>query len=735
MSETLSNPGGGPRFIDLRGPDLAANTGAGSPENNRNYRSFNQIKADLEEVVKNPDPQREKELRIERARLLNDARSAGADEGILDKIKNTLIDIQRTNNSLKEAIPLIEEINSDNLEVEAGGIHGWDPRFEGLIDEYKQGALRNMTLEYLKKTGAPQVEIDKLQREIDVLNWGLPPAIFKRMPVEPEVITPIVNPTINVDIDPKQLAREMAREQGIQSPVAYMHEAIEGEEFLKTAQRIVPGQEPRFWIILDAKERNEWIVRSTLWIIAAKKSQAFASEELMMDKMHDLAVDMNKWAHQILWGEVSENGEIRQEGKAGVLPATSIYTNIISDIRFRDWMGQHDQKDSKKVVHKGLYEQNGKPSDFNLKRVFFDDFDSIKADIATDYGALGLMKLNSQRKSLSEACPDSIYPHDKSWGTSIDAEGFKALRSSVRFWLTTSGRDLLLNADELANRNEFFENKERALDILEFRAREAEIIAWNYVYALGTLETFDSRAYRPEGTKRHGPSSFWTLALWTAMHLQERFEQKVLRKNDFDEPEGKEEWAGALGTWALRNYEKGSWDSRDANGIRTVKIPQILPDVIFRGGLFNKYIFETGRDSKGIPATDKDDSAMYGPLNKIGREVLANPRSESRFDIAAEIKWNNVSDTPYVSYVWDEIRWGNVLETGFKKGMEKVKLTDLSEAVRNLRFDRKTRMNLLKIFFGINPNSPKLTYAHGLVGWLGVLSGVNASSPNYFLEK
>jgi hypothetical protein len=149
-------------------------------------------------------------------------------------------------------------------------------------------------------------------------------------------------------------------------------------------------------------------------------------------------------------------------------------------------------------------------------------------------------------------------------------------------------------------------------------------------------------------------------------------------------------------------------------------------------------VFESGRNSDGSPRTDRDEEAMVGSvgsLNNIGKEVLANPRGKTRFEISSEIKWDEMSDTPYVSYVWDEVRWANIIETSFKKGMDKVKLVDLSEAVRNLRFDHKTKMNLLKIFYGISPNSSDLTYNHGPLAWNGVLSGVKSAFPNFFLEK
>lgn len=693
------NPGKGKTFLDLKQPNFDIREPSQS-----SGRSFDQIKSDLWALKDNPDSNRERELRIERSRLINEAK----DVGVLDGIKRQLLDIQTNNFSIIESATLISQINTPRLEDEARGLSGWTDNFEGLMEEYKQGALRNMTLAYLKKVGAPQRDIDKVQREIEVANWGSAPSIIDTMPIQPELTKQQFGFTA------RELAREMAAEQGIVSPYNSLKEAVDGEEFLKTAQRIVPGQEPRFWVVLDNKEKDEWVVRSTLWIIAVKKSAAFSSDKLCMAEMHDLAVDLNKWALQVLWGEV-RNGELVSEGKDGVLPATGIYTTIIGDPKFLNYKDRND---------------------LSLKQVFFDGFRLDDQSLQDDYGSKGLQKLTDMAKTLRAGCPDSFYPHSKDYGTTIDAEGFKTLRKSIRFWLTTQGRDLLLTEDEKANRESFFENKSEALETLEFRAREAEVIAWNFVYAQGLLETFDTREYRPEGTKRHGPSAYWSLALWTVMHLQERFEQKVIRGNNSTEMEAKEEWANNLGTWALANYEKGTWTKVDAAGNETIEIPKVLPDVLFRSGLFNKFLYESGREPDGRPSTRMDNDSLFTLLNGIGNDVLFNTANISRQNLVARIPWNKISDTPFVSYIWDEIRWGNVIEQIFKKGQKAdADLRDFGEATRNLRLSKETREKMLMIYYGIDVNSSKIKPKEGWLNWQFTKRGLKEFFPNLFLKN
>lgn len=709
-----TNIGGGKQLFDkppvfFDGKDPAKDTDP------KPQRPFKEIQDEMESLVANPDPQKEKALRIERARLINEARSAGVDMGILGSIRRKMLDIQTNNSSIIGSAQLISQIDTDRLEQEATGVVGWNNNFEGLIEEYREGAIRNMSLVYLKKVGAPQKDIDHLQREIDLLNWGTAPSIIDTMPIQPDTMSK------GFGFSAHDLAKEIAEAQGMVSPYNSLEEARQGEEFLRTAVRIVPGNEPRFWLLLNEKEKRQWHARSSLWVIAYKKSVALSSDQLCMAEMQELAVDVNRYALKILFGSRDKDThEVEYESMDGALSAAGIYSTIISDSKFLNYKDRND---------------------LSLKTVFCEVLDNrwTRTEIERDFGKKAFEELKEEQDVLHRKCPDSIYPHAKSYGTSIDGENFSKLRDSIRFWLMTKGRNLLLSNEESSNREAFFANKEEAYETLKLRAREAEVVAWNFIYSTGLLETFDTRAYRPEGTKRHGPSYFWSLALWTTMHLQERFEQKVLRTNsENDAYEAKEEWAGRLGTWALHNYDVNAWGTKEIGKSNTIKIPRILPDVMFSGGLIDKYVYQTERDKDlkpNNPMGKPDNPTLLGILNEIGNDVLFNTNNITRNSLESRLDLNEVSNTPFVSYVWDEIRWGNIVEKCFKKGNDsKLDLRDYGEALRNLRIPTKIRLDLLKIYYGLDVKSPVLKYAPGIEE-SGILSGVRDEYPVYFLEK
>lgn len=688
-------------------------------------------------------------LQERRKRIIEDI-SNFDDKNFLRDTRNSFTTTLKTNSWDEVYSRLLDQ--GSNIDDQLVHSEGADPRWRGAVkqsfraeaaavlvagieNKKEEGYLSD---EWYKRHNYTDDEIDRLKRVAEqkhVFDFApdAPEEIVgsllekKERSVAPPAIRTINQPIINAH----ELAQEIAQAQGLLSPFAYLEEAVDGEEFLKTAQRIVPGSEPRFWGILSPKEKDEWIVRSTLWIIAAKKSAAFSSDELCMDKMHDLAVELNKWALQVLLGDIRE-GRIVGEGKDGVLPAVGIYTTIIGDPRFLDYKDEND---------------------LSLKQVFFGKFNNSFVSLKADYGNDSANALARECQTFHNSCPDSIYPHDKTikgedgkplkdkdgkeipWGTNIDAEGFKMLRKSIRFWLATEGRDLLLTHEESQNREAFFKNPD-ALEIMKFRAREAEVIGWNFVYSQGLLETFDSRAYRPEGTKRHGPSSYWSLALWTTIHLQERFEQKVVRNDNSDSMEAKEEWAGNLGTWALNNYNRGSWTTEDGTGRKKIHIPKVLPDVLFRSGLFNKYIFESGRLANGEPSTEKDGESLFVKFNKIGNEVLFDTKSTSRFKLMSEIDWTKVSDTPFVSYIWDEIRWANMIEKFFKKGQGvDLSLRDFGEAARNLRLPTDVREKLLIVYFGVNVNSNNIAPKENSLSWGIRKEALKEYFPNLFLKE
>lgn len=598
-------------------------------------------------------------------------------------------------------------------------------------------------------------------------------------------------------INAHQLAQEIAQAQGLLSPEQYLEDYRDAEDFIKAPFQIVPGAEPRFWPLLNEKERQEWMIRSTLVIAAYKKSMATGADKLYMDEMRELAVDLNKRALKVLFGATDKESAIEKpeyEGVDGVLPATGIYCTIIGDDKF---YGLDDKKEL-------FYDSKNNPMKHNLKEVFCGDLsdgdkDRLRADygneMVDDYEDTGGDRhkgpLIEMIEGLKKDCPDSIYPHqdikDKDtrktkkwneWGTNISQESFRKLRESIRMWLVTKGRDLLLTTEERNRREDFFngiiweKGKIKTLDdrkdlgintdspqwkdateedkkgyrklatkqfvfgLLQGRARDAEQIAWNFVYSTSILENFDSRAYRPEGTRRHNPSNFWALFQWVAMHPQERFEQKIARGT-----EAKEEWS-ALGTWGVRNLSKRRFDVRRPDGSVGAKIPEelrVLPDAFIRSPLHPSMHEGAVRDdSETIYKNEKKEKgSFFETFNQVGNDVLFKTDSVRREELEGRIKWEEIKDSPFVPFIYDEMRWADVVINVFKKGGEasRIGLADLGEAVRNLRLSHETRERLLMIYSGIDPNSKKLKPKEPWLDWKLRMVALKEYFPNFFLEK
>lgn len=659
-------------------------------------RSFEEIQNDLYAFKNTPDAQKERDLRIERARLINEAKEVG----VFGSMKHRMLDIQTQNPSIIASAPIINEINATRFEEEAMGLYGWNSKFEGLLQAYKEGAIRNISLAYLRKSSAGQDSIDDLRRDIDLLNWGTPPALVESMPVEPALTDkPFA-------FSAHELAREMAEAQGLQTPEKYLQDALDTEEYLKTAFMIVPGQEPRFWPILTEPQKAEWQVRATLIIAAYKKQNADSTEKLYMGERKEMAVDLSKLAQQRIFR------------KPGVLATVGMYSTVIGDPKFLKY------KDK---------------TDISLKDVFCDQLTTDKVLVTSlkkDYGDKVFNDLLAKEDELYEGCADSFYPHHKSWGTTMDEKAFRETRKSVRHWLLTKGRDLLLSEYELVNRKEFFnskfKSKEELFREMSHRAREAEQIAWNYVYISDLIENFDSRDYRPEGTGRLFPCSWWQLFQWVPMHPQQRFEAKIKRSDPQDKNNliAKEDWS-ALGTWGVANISRGGF--RDKKGkFRMPEELKVLPDTLIRSPLLPQK-YEKGKD---------ENKSLFAVFNSIGNDLLINDISTARNDeLFNRIVWegeDGMSDSPFVPYVYDEMRWADVVTNVFKKGGVKesrVSEKDLSEAVYNLKLTRKQREKLLIVYLDkADPNSSELKQSVGSWRWGDRVRLFLDDYPNYYLD-
>lgn len=710
---------------------------ASGKELGRKGRSFLSIQDELYGLRDKPDEAKEQELKLERARLINEAKEVG----VFVSLKGVMVEMQ-TEYSFEDAYEKIKDIKVERLENEAKGLQDWDDKFSGMLGHYRDGALRNMQFAAMEAEGKSDDEEKALKREIDLLGWGTPPAGLERLLKSDKkggsefekVAKKLENLTSKgmfSESAAQDFATTLAREQGIM-PLEEIMELYRRAEDWATPFEISPGQEPRFWVILTDKERDEWTERSTLVVSAAKKLRITSTEDLTgMAEMSEAAIDLNKESFKVLFG------------MEGVLPALSIYATITGDQKFLGWNGwkesqltakeREDNKkkpDDKKTKPRDKYEKYYEANEgSSLKYVFLNLTKSQIKGLQSDYGKETAAKLVSEGKKLFadgdpiKGCPHSIYEANQ--------ETFRELRAGIQFWLKTKGRDLLLTENELENRNEFFANKEKAYKTLELRAREAEQVAWNIAFVSSMLEHFDSREYRPKGSRRHGPSNFWTLFQWVAMHPQERWEQKVVRPQ-FDKGEPaqaqlKEEWS-AYGTWATWNVKNKKWPIIESGPEKEkVVFPRILRDTLVKD-LFHP-LRHKGAEPRGNGNLD------FKTLNDNGNKVLFETSSVTSKQIQETINWNKVNDAPNVPYYFDEMRWANVVYEAFKKGRgAKAGLDDLGEALRNLRIPNEDREKILIAYYGIRPKSKTLKYSGGNIEWMGIKNWLRTNYPDFFTD-
>ncbi|EKE12620.1 MAG: hypothetical protein ACD_13C00149G0002 [uncultured bacterium] len=724
--------------------------GGGSlPERDAPSSNFWEIQGELVKFKDHPDAKKENDLKLQRARLISDAKNIG----VFDTIKPLLSEIQ-TKFEFDKAYKEIVGIDINALEIQAKGLHGWKDQYSGMIEYYRDGALRNMEIARFEATGnTNDPRAIELKREKELLGWGVPPQGLDLL-VKRDIPQKEPAEKASVGIDTYDLAQRIAEAQGIPDWTTEMSNYVDAEDYLTAPFKIEPGKEPRFWIHLSDKEKLNWYVRSQVEISAYLKNIAASTEDLYMDKMKDFAVGLNKRYLKILFGSREKDGKIEYEGMEGVLPAVGIYTTIIGGKKF---IGYKDSED------------------LSLKEVFCKTLDDKKTreNLEKDYGLKNLEKLEKEELELYESCADSMYPHRNkgrekdplTGGTPISQESFRKLRESIRFWLTTKGRDFLLTDKEMQRRSDFFEgkmleNKDRSLlltpeekalwgsmtdaqreakdkelayQLIRRRARDAEQIAWNFIYSTSLLESFDSRDYRPPETKRHGPSSYWQLFQWTPMHLQERWEQKIVRKDNETNVQAKEEWAGNLGTWAVNNLR--GWGVKVDSAGNAIGMPRILPGTLIRSALFGQ-VFVHGRDINTGKPVEKDEGTFFDVFNKIGDEVIFQTDKVTRRDIESRINWKGLGDSPFVPYIFDEMRWVDVIQQFFKKGQEaKMSFQDFAEAVRNLRIPMKDREKLLMVYEGIDVNSSYLKPKMSSFSWTLRKNSLKEYFPNFFLEK
>jgi len=140
------------------------------PQLPKEARSYKEIQTELHELVKgSPDKVKEEELIEERAKHIRYAE----DIGLFSEARELFLEVQ-TNRNFEEATTIISEFDINKLEQE--DLKGWDPRLEGLLEDYKQGVVINMADAFNEASGIASDEEFKetIKRQKELLVWGLP---------------------------------------------------------------------------------------------------------------------------------------------------------------------------------------------------------------------------------------------------------------------------------------------------------------------------------------------------------------------------------------------------------------------------------------------------------------------------------------------------------------------------------------------------------------------------------
>ncbi|HWA52303.1 MAG TPA: hypothetical protein VG895_04570 [Patescibacteria group bacterium] len=321
--------------------------GSGAESKQEFPRPFSEVQNELKTLINNPDPQKEKTLKTERARIIRSAQ----EQGVFKQLKNALIDIQ-LNNDYKTAYGKINALNVEELEDFEKGVEGWNDAYDGILSEYRDVAVLNMALALGRAGGAPEnsPKIAPLKREIGVRGWGLPPQALESQ----------AKSYLNEELKKQQPPKPDTQEQLMQQMIAYIQMLQQGGATGLTAEDIARGfamasgegspeqqleiyetvergayapvdmtlKVPAFLLIghNNPKEREiitkEWKARASIWSFAAYKRAAVS-----YDKLTD-----NQLGYQL------ENSTLENGMKInGVFNAAALYSTVISDdksIRF-----------------------------------------------------------------------------------------------------------------------------------------------------------------------------------------------------------------------------------------------------------------------------------------------------------------------------------------------------------------------------------------------------------------
>ncbi|HKC04248.1 MAG TPA: hypothetical protein VKC54_00010 [Patescibacteria group bacterium] len=582
-----------------------------------------------------------------------------------------------------------------------------------------------------------------------------------------------------------------------------------GEEF-----HIKPGTELPFMVLYTDEdyevERRKWEYRSILSTARARKNDGASVDSVANPSPEErgldpLGVEFKKERLEFLWREMP-----------GLLAATCVYTEITAGKEFVGYMpgerkrrlaaGEKTEVSLESVRESLLSVSMSEPTKGKWKADDVLDHDELSKvytdseilDLIDEQQALALGRKGKTHTKIfiQPECPDSVY----------DAKepAFTTLRESVRFFFKTKGVNLLFvndderkifvepNIDKLLEEHgaelkpEKYEQlkkeakaelNQRKVQEIARRSREAEQAAWNFIYAMGIIESNnlpDNNQYiRDHGNKALGPSNFMTLYMWMAMHPQIRFEKKVKRDLDGGEDDAKENWA-SLGSWAAYNIQNRSWSQPvlekgvqkrqwelnldgagkpilDTSGNETeilkpvyeTIIPKFIrPNLVYDGlreesnnrAVMFDYFVEKGELILRKPtSTGLSHEELYEGL-VVDRKIPQHVGVPTKGDYT----WKSLPDSPFVNYRFDRLRWTGVIYNIFKKGdkaIGKIDIDELAESGRMLGLTAAEKIDLLKMFNGINTHTSTIQPAMGPIAWNTYLNRLKRVQDDLFVDS
>jgi hypothetical protein len=270
-------------------------------------RAFMEVQNDLIALIdQTPDPQREEELIIERARIIRDAQDAG----VLEEIERSIANILASPVDFVNAGYSMMMVNVANLERNARHRPEYEARFDGMIDEYRRAMQLAMSLAYntenYRMHGRPRdARLLRLQRETSLVCWIEHPEFYGKAR---QNLQDDQRELAKMNL-PANLAGRGSYVEEFYSPIGLRKRFVEAEADCDSPD-LVP-QNSLFYEGLSPEEKPLWQARVGLAVARARKQQTFTP-----DKLFPNPELMN----------LTTGGLNRLESMPGVAEASAIYT-------------------------------------------------------------------------------------------------------------------------------------------------------------------------------------------------------------------------------------------------------------------------------------------------------------------------------------------------------------------------------------------------------------------------